>query len=95
METESNTQGSLASRLFAREAWIGPAWAFVCSVTVALIGRALNFEYRHEVSSAVFCLVLVLVTTHYNGRLRRRPVTFAGLALVSAIAGVAIARWGG
>jgi hypothetical protein len=94
VQTDSSLQASFTRRLFAREAWIGAAWGFVCAVSVSLIGRALNFEYRHEVSSAVFFLVFVLVTTHYNGRLRKRPVTFGGLALVGAIAGVALARWG-
>jgi len=95
MQTASGTQASFTRRLFAREAWIGPTWGLVCSVTVSLIGRAFDFEYSHEASSAVFFLVMILVATHYNGRLKRRPVTYGGLALFGAIVGVAIARWGG
>lgn len=93
MQTASTARGSFTSRLLAREAWIGPACGFACSVTTSLLGRAFDFRYRHELSYAVFFFVFILVAAHYNGRLKRRPVTFAALALAGVIAGAAMGHW--
>ena len=87
----SNT--SFTQRLTAREAWIGPASGFVCSVLVTLIGRRAGFEYRRETASAVFFVVSVFVTGYFNGQLRARPAWIVALAIVSAFAGAAIVHY--
>lgn len=93
MQTESTAQLSFTRRLLARESWIGPVCGFISAVTVSLIGRALHLEYRREIASAVFFLVLVLVGTYYNGKLKKHPFKFVAWAIVSALVGVAITRW--
>ena len=93
MQVEPAPKTSFARRLTARSAWIGPAWGFVCSALVTLIGGAAGFPYRHEASLAVFFVVFVLVSSYYNGRLKTQPAYVVGLAMVGAAVGAAIAHW--
>ncbi len=93
MQVEPSPQTSFTRRLRARTAWIGPAWGLVCAALVTLIGRTADFEYRREASMAVFFLVFVLVSGYYNGRLKTRPASVVGLAIVSATVAAVIARW--
>jgi hypothetical protein len=53
----------------------------------------MKWEYRHEASMEVFFVVSILVAGHYNGRLRNRPASVVGVALVFGVIGGAIARW--
>ena len=93
MQTELTTQRSFKDKFFARESWMGPVSGFVCSVAVLMVGRILHFEYRRELSSAVFFLVMVLVSTHYDGKLKKRPVANVGWAVAAALVGAAITHW--
>jgi hypothetical protein len=85
MHADSSAHETQTGSLTSRGAWIGPAAGFACSVTTTVIWRVLDLEYRREVSAAVILFVSVLVTTHYNGRLERRPVVYVAFALVSAL----------
>ena len=94
MHTPRPSHPSFNDRLFARESWIGPASGFVCGVAVLLIGRTFELEYRRELSSGVFFLVMVLVGGYYNGKLSKEPFAVVGWALLGACIGVAISHWG-
>jgi hypothetical protein len=87
MHTDSSAHETQTGGLASRGAWIGPVWGFACSVTTTVIWRVLDLEYRREISSAVILFVSVLVTTHYNGRLGRRPLVYVAFAVVSAVWG--------
>ena len=93
MQPEPTSKSSLARRLTARDAWIGPASGFVCSALVTLIGRSAEFEYRREASMAVFFVVAVLVGGFYSGRLKSQPAGVVALAFFAAVVSVAMVRW--
>jgi hypothetical protein len=93
MQITHGSKPSFGRRLVAREAWIGPASGFVCALLVSLIGRATGFEYRSEVSMALFFIVMVFVGSYYNGRLKARPLTVVTVAIVSAAVSAAIAHY--
>ena len=77
----------------ARTAWIGPACGLVCSMIMILIGRRLDYQYRHEASMSVYFLVMILVSGYYNGKLGTQPAGVVGLAILGAAGAVAMVRW--
>ena len=90
METDHNdaTQRGFTSKIV----WIPPTLGLLASIITSLIGTAVRWQYRHEASMALFFVVSILVAGHYNGRLRKRPATVVGLALIFGVLGGAITR---
>ena len=73
--------------------WIPPICGLVASVLAGLVLRYTGYEYRHEISMATYFVVSILVGGYYNGRLKSRPASVIGLAVLFGAVGATLMHW--